>query len=189
VAGHVLEHPLDRVVGVRGLVNVLRRALIRQKWAYVDKLALALVAAAHVLIDEDELLLDEELRHPRAKPAAIVLDAVGRHRIRRAEEEDRILLLLVFRRIDRREKLDPVSHGHERFVLRVVLFDPRHPLAVVFGQFSPALRRGGQRQAEHKNKASAQLHVSTILSCYWPTLNNACAPVKLTFDIQRPRPV
>lgn len=49
---HMLEQPVDAVVGVAGLVD-LAAALDRVVRAHVDELALAHVLAAHILVDED----------------------------------------------------------------------------------------------------------------------------------------
>ena len=54
----IMEQPVDRVVGIRRLVDTLTRFRLGIERADLDELAFALVAAADVLIDEDVVVLD-----------------------------------------------------------------------------------------------------------------------------------
>ncbi len=53
VVGHMLEQELDGVVGVGGVVDILRRFLFVDVGTHLDELAFAHPAAAHILVDED----------------------------------------------------------------------------------------------------------------------------------------
>ena len=61
VAGHVLHQPVDRVPGVRALVDVLARGLCRVVRPHLDPVAVRHVAPAHVLVGDDEAGLREVL--------------------------------------------------------------------------------------------------------------------------------
>ena len=63
VVRHVLDQPVDGVVGVGALVDVGRAALLGDDVRpHVDELALRHPAAAHVLVGEDVAVLAEERR-------------------------------------------------------------------------------------------------------------------------------
>ena len=75
IAGNVLNQPIDRVIGIATLIGILWsffRWLVRANDAEVAR---AHVAAAHILIHENEFVPGEQLR--RAKIAAILIHAVG----------------------------------------------------------------------------------------------------------------
>ncbi len=119
VVRHVREQAVDRVVGVGALVDVLRSRLLLDVRSHVDEDAFREVAAAHVLVDDDEAVAHREfgrtdglLRLVRS----IRSDAVGR-----TAHEDRVLLRSVLRRVDRGEELRTVAHRDAHLALVVVL--------------------------------------------------------------------
>ena len=70
VVGHVLEQPLDGVVGVRAFVNCLCVAL-RARWPHHHELALRFVAPANILKHENvtllrQLRIDAAQHHPES---------------------------------------------------------------------------------------------------------------------------
>ena len=140
VAGNVLDQPVDGVVGVGALVGVLGAALHGLVRADHDVVAFAQIAAANVLIDEDEFLAREQLEGPSA--GAVLVDAVGRDAVAGALHHDRVRLSLgdVFGNVDRGEELDAVAHGDAVFELVVVLADE-------FASDAAGWRRGGRRAA------------------------------------------
>ena len=105
--GTFLVNPIDGVVSAGALIDIAL-ALQIPMWPIVDELALAHVAAADVLISEDELLAREEFRRPKVigKP----VHAVWPHATGRAHHHDRVYLAVaedVFGNVDRRE--EPLS--------------------------------------------------------------------------------
>ena len=85
------------------------------------ELAFGLSAAAHIAVGEDVPFAREELRG--AERAAIVVNAVGRHRVRGALHPNRIRLRTVFRRVNGDEEMDSVAHRRHIFTLRVIRLD------------------------------------------------------------------
>ena len=117
VVRHVLDEPVDRVVGVAGLVDVF--ALLRRiVGADVDELPLGHVTAAHVLKDEDVARLVVERR--LAEPGPVLVFAIRSHAVGRARHQHRVFLRLIFRDVDGGEELDAVAHRDLVFVLRVM---------------------------------------------------------------------
>ena len=84
----------------------------------VDELAFREIASANVLVDEDEAFLLEGFR--LAQHRTVVVDAVGRDRVRRALHQERIGLAAVLGNVDGGEQLDAVAHGNAVVVLGVV---------------------------------------------------------------------
>jgi hypothetical protein len=83
-----------------------------------------LVAAADVLIDEDELFGEEEGRG--AERIAVLIDAVGRDGVGRALEENRVGFAVgddVLGDVDGGEEADAVAHGDAVLVFRVLFAD------------------------------------------------------------------
>ncbi len=119
--GDILNQPFDGVVRVGALVDVLRAALDGLVRPDDDVIAFAHVAAANVLVDEDEFLAREEFGRPEI--GAVLIDAVGRHAVAGALHQDRVSLPLrddVLGDVDRREELDAIAHRDETFELVVV---------------------------------------------------------------------
>ena len=82
VARHVLEHPVDGVVGVGGFVDRLGVLGIARR-PHHDELALGLEPAADVLEDEDVAVLGELLvlgRHRGREAVGIMTEPIRRAR-------------------------------------------------------------------------------------------------------------
>ena len=116
VVRDVLQQPVDRVVGVRALVDLFW-PLGRIEGPHLLEFPFRHVAAARVLVDEDEAVLLKVLGW--SERARILVDAVGRDAVRRAGNQERILLGGVFRHIHGGEEPGPVTHGDHVFILRV----------------------------------------------------------------------
>ena len=121
VVGHVLQQPLDRVVGVGALVDVGVRLRLVDVRPHLDEIAFRQITPADVLKHEDVAGLVERLR--RSQPRPELIDAVRRHAVRRARHQERIAPRGVLRHVDRREEPLAVAHRDGRLVLRVVLRD------------------------------------------------------------------
>ena len=122
--GTILDQPVDGVVGVGALVGVLGAALDGLVRADHDVVAFAHVAAADVLVDEDEFLAREQLGGPER--GAVLIDAVGRDVVAGALHHDRVGAAVgedVLGDVDGGEELDAIAHGDAVFELGVVLAD------------------------------------------------------------------
>ena len=176
VVGDVLEQPVDRVVGVAALVDVLR-PLGRVVRPHVDERPLRHPAAANVLVDEDVPFLAEQRR--RAKVAGILIVAVGPDAGLRAGQQDRVLAARVLRGVDRGEEADAVAHGDLVLGLGVVRLDvldalSRKRCAEGGHQWSPAtIRTPGRQGAE---AVIADLRVETLLPDSSPLLPQRQCP-------------
>ena len=116
VVRDVLQQPVDGVVGIRALVDFFR-SLGRIEGPHLLELPFRHVAAARVLIDEDEAVFLKVLGRPER--ARILIDAVWRDAVRRAGDQERVLLGGVLRHIHGGEKPRPVTHRDHVFILRV----------------------------------------------------------------------
>ena len=124
VVGNVLDEPVDGVVGVGALVGIFGAALDRLVGADDDVIAFAHVAAADVLVGEDEFFAGEEFGG--AEGGAVLVGAVGRDVVAGALEHDGVGLVVgegVLGDVDGGEELDAVAHGDAVFELGVVLAD------------------------------------------------------------------
>ena len=116
--GHVLQQPLDGIVGIGAFVDVggaLRRVDMR---THLDEIAFGEVTAAHVLEHEDVPRPVEGLGRPQARPELI--DAVWRDAVRRPRHQEGVASRRILRHVDRREQPLAVPHGDVRLVLGVV---------------------------------------------------------------------
>src|ERR1044072_6193472 len=80
VVGNVFDQPINRVVGVAGLVDLIS-FLVRNVWAHVLVHALAHVAPAHVLVNEDVAFAREQFIRTQRRLVivhAIRPDTIGR---------------------------------------------------------------------------------------------------------------
>ena len=118
VIRHMLQKIFNRVIHVRGVVDILRGRLVVDVRTHLDKLALRLVSAAHILIDKDVTGLLKFVR--RAKALLVLIFTIRGDRIGRAIHHDRIGDRHVFRHVDGRKQLDPVTHRDPVFILCVV---------------------------------------------------------------------
>ena len=121
VVGHVLEQPVDGVVEVGAVVDVLFRLLVVDVGTHLDECSFGHVAAADILIDEDVSGFVEVGR--RAELGAIEIDAVRADAVGRAVDQERVGMRSVLGHIDGGEQMDAVAHGDAVFVFRVVFFD------------------------------------------------------------------
>lgn len=114
----MLDQPIHSVVGVGAFIGVFGAVVMRLVRAHVHKHALRHVAAAHILIDEDEALFFggegwTDLR-------LVVVGAVWSHVVRRSLHDDGIRLRRVFGNVDRGEQTHAIAHGNPVFVFGVV---------------------------------------------------------------------
>ena len=103
VVGDVLEQPLDRVVGVAGLVHPGRIRRIVERPVH-EELPLAAVAAADVLGDEDVAVGREEA-------VVVTHDRIAGDAVRRAREQERQRVPDVAWRADAGVEVDAVTDG------------------------------------------------------------------------------
>ena len=129
---HVLDQPIDRVVRVRGFVDLIA-GLVGNVRPHIFVDAFAHVTAAHVLINKDVAFAREQLARPQRRTE--FLRAVRRDAVRRAIEHDRILFAFVLRFVDRREQPHSVAHGDVDLALGVMVFDVVGEFALFFRQF------------------------------------------------------
>ena len=153
VARDVPEHPLDRVVRIRALVDVLRGALHRLEGTHHLELALRAEFPAHVLKDEDVAVAVELLR--RAEWCAVGVRLVGSDRVGRTEEDDRVAARRIARRVDDGVEPHAVAHGYHVLLLDVVRFHVEH--CVLLGLRARGVRGGRcedqQRSQEARRRA------------------------------------
>ncbi len=128
VVGDVVNEPLDGVVGVGAFVGILGAALDGAVRRHVDEIAFGHVAAADVLVDEDELLAAEFIR--RAEGGLVVLHAVGPDAVGRAGQHDGIGFGGVLGDVDAGEEALAIAHGNLEFVLGIVRLDEFEALPV-----------------------------------------------------------
>ena len=121
VVRHILEQPVDGVVEIAAVVNILLRLLVVDVRTHFDELALRHVAAAHVLKNEDVSRLVEVGRG--AELRAVQVDTVGADAIGRAVDQERVGVRTVFGDVDGCEQVNAVAHRDSVFIFRVVLFD------------------------------------------------------------------
>ena len=114
----MFDQPIHGVVGVGAFIGVFGAVVMRLVRAHVHKHALRHVAAAHILIGENEALFFggegwTDLR-------LVIVGAVGTHVVRRSLHEDGIGLRRVFGNVDRGEQTHAIAHGNPVFVFGVV---------------------------------------------------------------------
>ena len=128
VIGHVLQQPVDRIVGIRALVDVGFRRLVRVVGTHGLELPFGHHAAAHVLVHDDVPLAGEEHGGPDPR---LVRRPVRRHAVGRALQQDGIGPRVVLRHVDGSEQPGAVAHGHVTLHLLIVLDDvPRVGVAL-----------------------------------------------------------
>src|SRR5215470_11213347 len=130
VVRNVFHQPLDGVVGVGALVYVLGALFVLVR-RHFDERSVALIAAAHVLIDKDEPVLHEAWRRPetlRIVVRAVRGDAIGSPLDQEWKGLGRRSILGY---IDRREQLRAVAHNNPIFVFCVVLTNLRNGLLIL----------------------------------------------------------
>ena len=148
VVGHVLEQPVDGVVEIAGVVDVLFRFLVVDMRSHLDERAFRHVAAAHVLIHKN-ISRSVKLGR-RAQRLAILIHAIRPHAVRSADDQERIRLRAVFGHINRREQVHAIAHGNSVLILRVVLLDAElRRLGVARGG---SIGAGGQLHRKHENQ-------------------------------------
>src|SRR5215813_2277865 len=130
VVRNVFHQPLDGVVGVGALVDVPGAffVLVRR---HFDERSLALVAAAHVLIDKDEPVLHKAWRRPetlRIVVCSVWGDAIGSPL---DQEWKGLCRRSIVGYIDRCEQLRAVAHSNPIFVFCVVLTNLRNGLLIL----------------------------------------------------------
>src|SRR5206468_2985889 len=119
VAGHVLEEELDRIVGVGGVVHVLRRLLVIDVGAHLLEIPLAHPTAAHILVDKDVAAFLELLGG--AEVGGKLVFTVGSHAVGRAVHQERIGSAGgLLGDIHGGEEMFPIAHGDAVLVLGVV---------------------------------------------------------------------
>ena len=88
VVGHILEKPIDGVVKVAAIVDVLIRLLVVDVRTHLDELAFRHVSPADVLKNKDVSRLVEIGRGPELR--AVQVDAVRPDAVRRAIDQKRV---------------------------------------------------------------------------------------------------
>ena len=126
VAGDVFDEPIDGVVGVGAFVGVLRGFLDGLLRTGDGDIAFTHVAAADVLVDEDEFFAGEERRGTEVGGELVF--TVGGAIVGRALHEDGIFFAFhdFFGNVDGGEEFDAVAHGDFVLVLGVVFADVLH---------------------------------------------------------------
>ena len=120
VVRHVLDQPIDRVVSVGRLINLVA-LLVRDVGPHIFINALAHVPAAHVLVNEDVAFARKQFVRP--KEIFVCVRSIRPDAIGRTIEHDRILLFLVLRFVDAREELHAITHRNHYFALGVMALD------------------------------------------------------------------
>ncbi len=120
VAGNIFEHPGDSVVGVGAFVDGFRIRVIGER-AHHDEFALALVAAANVLADEDVALASELGTLRNDGPGVLIFHAVGR-----AIEENGQRCGDIGGFENHHVELDAVAHRNHGFSAHVIVEDMAH---------------------------------------------------------------
>ena len=143
VVRHVLDQPIDRVVSIAGLVDLVS-SLVRNVRSNILELALAHVTAAHVTISEDVAFARKQL--VRAEKSFVVVRPVRSDAVRRAVEHDWIFLFLVLRFVDADKKLHAVAHRNHYFMLGVILFDVVGELALLLIHLSRLRKRRNSKR-------------------------------------------
>src|SRR5215831_16306610 len=130
VVRNVFHQPLDSVVGVRALVDVLGALLLLVR-RHFDKRSVALVAAAHVLIDKDEPVLHKAWC--RSETLRIVVCTIRGDAIGSPLDQERkgLCWRSILGYIDRREQLRAVAHSNPIIVFCVVLTNLRNGLLIL----------------------------------------------------------
>ena len=126
VVGHVLDQPIDRVVGVRALVDVGGLLLAVAMRPHVLELALRHPSAADVLVGDDIAVAAEGRRWADVRLVGVL--AIRLDPVRRAQQHHRIPMPLLLGDVDRREQPDPVAHRDAVFILGVMSLDIIDPL-------------------------------------------------------------
>ena len=164
VVRHVLHQPVDGVVGVRAFIEILR-ALGRIERTDVHVSALRAVAPAHVLRDEDELVLRQ--RAKRTGRVVVVVRAVWLECIRRAREHDGPRLRIVLGHIHAREETYAIAHRNAMLILGVMLGEP-DGVGVSGGFRRLGKARGGcEKDGEEEDRKTRGVH-ALHCSQAWP---------------------
>ncbi len=121
VIGDVFDEPVDGVVGVSALVGVGVGLLDGLVGADFGPFAFRHVAAADILVDEDEAVLHEFVGG--SDGGAIEVGAVGSHAVGGPVEKDGVGFGFVFWGVDGDEEADAVAHGDAEFMFGVVFAD------------------------------------------------------------------
>ena len=118
VIGNVLDQPVDGVVGVGALVNLLRGHFQLMR-PHVDELPLRHALAAHILKNDDVVCAGEAGggAERARKVVFAVRDAVGS-----ALHNNRVRFAGRFRRVNHCKEGHAVAHGNARFLTCVVRF-------------------------------------------------------------------
>ena len=166
VVRHVLQQKIDRVVGVRRVVHVLRRFLVVDVRPHLQKLALAHPASAHILVDEDVAGLLELLRRPQV--LRILVFAVRSDAVRSAVHQERIGTAgSVLGHIHRREQPLAVAHRNAVFVFGVVCADIVHRWGLSVSarllrnvEVNRSQRKGNQAQFNQRVKRRLSIQIT-----------------------------
>jgi|SRR5579863_625413 len=118
VVWEIVDQPVDGVIGIGAVIEVAGAVKVGFVRADVYKRAFGHVAAADVLVDENESLCFGGFG--RADADAVVISSVWGDRVGRALHQDRIFLRRVLRDVDACEQTDAIAHGDAEFVLGVV---------------------------------------------------------------------
>lgn len=121
VAGDVFEQPIDRVVSVAALIDLIGIHFVGDLRPNIFEVPFGHPPASDILIHKDVPFGAEEWT--RTQIAFVLVDSIGLAAIRRPSHEEGILLRLILRDIDRREELLAVPHRNAVLELGVVRFD------------------------------------------------------------------
>ena len=163
IVRNVFDQPVDRVVRVGAFVGVRGGGEVRLVGGNVDKGAFGKIAAANVLIDDDEPVPGENVG--RAQALAVVVDTVGRHRIGRALHQDGVLLRVVLRDVDGGKELHAVAHGNAVIEFGVVSTGVLGLFAGgLFGRRSGLGLRAEQRQQTGREKQTHHENIAWLIT-------------------------
>ena len=157
VIGDLLDQPVDGVVGVRTLIDLLRR-LLGEMRSHVDKLTFRHPPPSHVLVNEDVAGFAELGR--RSQIISVLVNAVRLHVVRRSRHQKRIRPTRILRNVDRREQPFPVTHRNPVFVLRVMCFDMLNSLSqhVVFSKRRTERQRHSDNGSDNEFSSKRRMH-------------------------------
>src|SRR5579862_507784 len=112
VVGDILNQPIDGVVGIGALIDLIRTV---QDRPVMNEFALRLEFAPGVLVDDDVPLLCEVV--VRTDHRTVIVGPVRRNSVGCPADQNRILLRMIPRRVHDRKQFDTVAHWYHELRL------------------------------------------------------------------------